>query len=166
MINTSKNFFAIDFVNKTITGSKANFSRAGKGMGAEYEELMTKMAAHPGYRLVEKKQKANRTKKTYHGLNFKFMETYISIQSNKDDLMARYEKAKEMARTCEKKVYPLVKEWFLNEFKAFDMEQAIEEIKGYRLDIINAVSDEIPEEENVFDPVIVTNAEQNSEMAS
>lgn len=34
--------FTIDFFNKTITGTKASFDKAGKGFGAEYEELTAK----------------------------------------------------------------------------------------------------------------------------
>lgn len=43
--------FTIDFFNKTITGTKASFDKAGKGFGAEYEELTAKMAAHPDFEL-------------------------------------------------------------------------------------------------------------------
>ena len=165
-MTNNKTFFAIDFVNKAITGSKASFKKASKGMGAEYEELKVKMAAHPKFSFVEKKQKVNDTKKTYHGLNFKFMETYISIQTNKDVLMARYRKAKELAKDSGKKVYPLVKEWFLNEFDGFDMDKANEAIKAYNLEIINAVSVEIHDIEGVPNTVIVTSQEKNLENAS
>lgn len=54
--------FTIDFFNKTITGTKASFDKAGKGFGAEYEELTTKMAAHPDFTLVIKEQKHKATK--------------------------------------------------------------------------------------------------------
>ena len=165
-MTNNKNFFAIDFVKKTITGSKASFKKASKGMGAEYEELKVKMAAHPKYSLVEKEQKSTDTKKTYHGLNFKFMETYISIQPNKNDLMVRYENAKSIAKSSNIKVYPLVKKWFLEEFDGFDMDKAFAAIINYNPNLINAVSSVANDEKNALGNVIVTNQEKNLEKAS
>ena len=147
-IMTTKTYFTLDFAAKTITGTKATFARAGKGTGAEYNELVAKMAAHPGFTLVEKAQKSKSTKETYDGLKFDFMERYISIQINKDDLMARYEEAKIMAKSHGTKTYPLVKKWFLETFKEFTMEKAKKEIEAYYIAQINSVSSAAADEEN------------------
>ena len=145
---TTKTYFTLDFAAKTITGTKAAFARAGKGTGAEYDELTAKMAAHPDFTLVVKEQKSNSTKETYNGLKFDFMERYISIQFNKDDLMAKYNRAKEIAKTQGTKTYPLVKKWFLAEFAGFTMEKAKEEIIAYNIAQINSVSCAAVNEEN------------------
>lgn len=148
MTNSKTVRFTLDFVAKTITGTKASFDKAGTGDGDEYLELVTKLAAHPDFTLVVKKNKPTSTKNTYHGLNFSFMEEYISIQTNAADLMRRYEAAKKMAKDRGTKVYPFTKMWFLKEFEGFDIEKAKENINAYRMAEINAVptSETTPED--------------------
>lgn len=131
--------FTIDFFNKTITGTKASFDKAGKGFGPEYEELTVKMAAHPDFTLVikEQKHKATKAKRTYDGLDFSFMEAYIGTLENAKDMMAEYKAVKQMAEKHETKVYPLTKKWFLDNFGSkedgFDMAAAKERITNFRL---------------------------------
>ena len=133
--------FTIDFFNKTITGTKASFNKAGKGVGAEYEELAAKMAAHPGFELVvkEQKHKSTKAKRTYDGLDFDFMEAYIEMQNDAQKLKSEYESVKQMAVNCGSSKYPLTKKWFLAKFgtedQPFDMEQARKEIADYRIQL-------------------------------
>ena len=63
--------FTLNFFDKTITGTKASFNKANKGFGPEYEELTSKMAAHPDFTLVVKEQKTKTTKakRTYEGMD-------------------------------------------------------------------------------------------------
>ena len=91
--------FTIDFFKQTITGTKASFAKAGKGFGPEYEELTAKMAAHPTFTLTvkEQKHKATSAKKTYEGMDFKFMEDYIATFENAT-LAHEYESVKEKVR--------------------------------------------------------------------
>lgn len=138
--NEKKNVrFTIDFVKKTITGTKASFNKAGKGYGPEYEELASKTAAHPEFKLVIKEQKKHSTKvkRVYDGLDFSFMEDYISIKSNADILMKEYEAVKQKADEASTKKYPLTKKWFLRTFgteeNPFDMELARKEISDFRI---------------------------------
>lgn len=140
MKNSKTVHFPINFVDKTITGTKTSFAKASKGYGEEYDELAAKIAKHPRFALVVKETQTKSTKTTYHGLNFDFMEEYISIQSNAKELMKKFEAAKKMAKDRGKKVYPFTKMWFLKEFKGFDIEKAKEEINAYRMAEINAVS--------------------------
>ena len=132
-------YFPIDFINKTITGTKASFKKASKGYGPEYEELAAKMAAHPDFELVikEQKHKATKAKRTYEGLDFPFMEAYILTQSDSDALMAEYKSVKAMAKSCGSNVYALTKKWFLGTFateeEPFDMAEAREAINAYRI---------------------------------
>ena len=141
-MNTNKNMnvrFTIDFINKSIIGTKSSFNKAGKGFGAEYEELAAKMAAHPDFKLVEKEQKhkSTKAKRTYDGLDFDFMEAYIEIQPASEKLKNEYESVKQMAANCGTSKYPLTKKWFLGKFgtedQPFDMEQARKEIADYRI---------------------------------
>ena len=59
----------------------------------------------------------------YKGLDKAFIEKYISIQTNANELNKQYAKAAEMGK------FPLVRKWFLNTFKNFDMETAKKEIE-------------------------------------
>lgn len=130
--------FTIDFFNKSITGTKASFDKAGKGFGAEYEELTAKMAAHPDFelRVKEQKVKTTRSKRTYEGMDYKFMEDYIATFEDAS-MVKEYEAVKQMAADCGTKAYPLTKKWFLDKFgteaEGFDMAAAKERITNFRL---------------------------------
>ena len=131
--------FAIDFPGKQIIGTKASFSKASKGFGPEYEELATKVAAHPDFELVvkEPKHKINRAKRSYDGLDFKFMEDYISTFVDAAAWSKKYEAVKQMAKDCGNPTYPLTKKWFLKNFgseeEGFDMVAAKERIANFRI---------------------------------
>ena len=135
---TSSVRFTINFFNKTITGTKASFNKAGKGFGPEYEELTSKMAAHPDFTLVVKEQKTKTTKakRTYEGMDYKFMEDYIATFED-ETMVKAYKAVKQMAEDCGTKAYPLVKKWFLSKFSdmegGFDMEAAKKDISDYRI---------------------------------
>ena len=86
--------------------------------------------------ITEKEIKKAEGKKTYEGLNKAFIEKYISIQSNADDLNKQYAKATEMGK------FPLVRKWFLNTFKNFNLEEAKMEIEQDALRKISAASAE------------------------
>jgi hypothetical protein len=131
-MNTNKNTarFIINFLNGTITGTKASFNKASKGAGPEYKELTEKIMAHPTFKLVVKEPKHTTTKekKTYDGLNFKLMEDYIAIQENSEQDEKEYEAVKKTAKNAGRSVYPLTKKWFLKKYKDFDVEEAKAEI--------------------------------------
>lgn len=135
---TSAVRFTIDFINTTITGTQASFNRASKGFGPEYEELTAKIAAHPTFKLTvkEQKHKATSAKKTYEGMDFKFMEDYIATFEDAT-LAHEYESVKEMAKKCGTKTYPLTKKWFLGKFSkmegGFDMDAARKDIANFRI---------------------------------
>lgn len=145
--------FTIDFFKKTITGTKASFDKAGKGISPIYEELAEKMNAHPTFKLKikEQKKKTRKPKRSYKGMDFEFMEMYISIQKNSERLMSEYKSVKAYAKKTKFSVYPFTKKWFLGEFdpdnEGFDMKKAIEEIKDAGMDyaILNAYEEETEE---------------------
>ena len=131
--------FTINFMTRSIIGTKASFDKASKGSGPIYEELADKIARHPDFALVikEQKAKASKAKTTYEGLNFAFMESYISIQKNGAQIMLEYKAVKKMAEDANRSVYPITKKWFLGEFSTeenpFDMEKAKKEISDYMI---------------------------------
>lgn len=131
--------FTIDFISKKIIGTQASFNKASKGTGEIYEELASKIARHPDFEVAVKEQKKHITKakRTYDGMDFKFMEAYIATQKIADQLMKEYKAVKKMAKASNTSVYPFTKKWFLGEFdpekKGFDMKKAIEEISSHRI---------------------------------
>lgn len=133
MKKTQNARFTLDFVNKSIVGSKASFKLARKGNGTEYEELAFLIARHPDFSIVEKSVKKSE-KNTYHGLNLAFMEEYINIQENASKLMDEYNSVKKLAKEAGRSVYPIIKKWFLNQFTEFDMTKAKEEIDQFIFD--------------------------------
>jgi len=153
---TSSVRFTINFFDKQIIGTKASFNKAGKGFGPEYEELAAKIAAHPDFELVvkEQKHKTTKSKRTYEGMDFKFMEDYIATFEDASMVKA-YEAVKQMAKDCGTKSYPLTKKWFLAKFSdmdgVFDMEAAKKDIANYRIakaqaSILEVVSEAAAEE--------------------
>ena len=130
--------FTLDFFKKTITGTKASFNKANKGFGPEYEELTAKMAAHPDFelRVKEQKTKTTKSKRTYEGMDFKFMEDYIATFEDVS-LAKEYEAVKQMAEDCGTKAYPLTKKWFLGKFSdmegGFNMDEAKKDIADFRI---------------------------------
>jgi len=134
MYNTEKMTarFTINFIDKTITGTKASFDKASKGYGPIYEELAAKMAAHPDFKPVIREQKKHTTKakETYYGLDDPFMKAYISIQETAEQDGAEYEAVKKAAKAAGRKVYPLAKKWFLNKYEGFNMKDAKEAISN------------------------------------
>lgn len=151
--NKNNGRFTIDFLNKTIWGTKASFDMAGKGISPMYEELVEKMNAHPTFVCKVKGQKKNtrKPKRTYNGMNFAFMEAYISLQKNSVILTKEYNSVKAYAKEQKLSVYPFTKKWFLGEFdpdnEGFDMKKAIEEITQDGIDkaVLNADEEETEE---------------------
>ena len=135
MSTTSRTYFTIDFLTKSIVGTKTSFDRASRGRGKEYNELMAKMTAHPNFGTAIKEQKIEKTKRTYSGMNFKFMIAYIRMQPDAEMLMKKYEAVKRQAQNNGAPVYPIVKKWFLKTFSTedapFDMAAAKEAISEY-----------------------------------
>ena len=133
---TMKNLFTVNFAENSIVASKTTLKKASVPNSAEYKALMKLMKKHPSLTITEKEIKKAEGKKTYEGLNKAFIEKYISIQSNADDLNKQYAKATEMGK------FPLVRKWFLNTFKNFNLEEAKKEIEQDALRKISAASAE------------------------
>ena len=117
------NTYKVDFVANTITITAAFAKAMNDPTSAEYKALMKLMKQNPTFTVAEKEIKKAEGKNTYKGLDKAFVEKYISIQDNADDLNKQYAKASEMGK------FPLVRKWFLNTFKNFDMAAAKEEIE-------------------------------------
>lgn len=117
-----KNLFTVNFAENAIVATKTTLKKASVPNSPEYKTLMKLMKQNPTFAVVVKEIKKAEGKKTYSGLNKDFIEAYISIQANADELKKQFEKASEMGN------FPLIRKWFLNTFKNFEMEEAKNEI--------------------------------------
>ena len=139
MTKTNKTYFTVNFFDSKISGTKASFNKASKGNGPAYEELAGLIAKHPEFELVikEPKQRINRAKRDYNGMDYDFIVSYIEIQPKATTLMAEYESVKKFAKENKMSVYPFVKKWFLGEFdpdkNGFNMAEAKKAISDYRM---------------------------------
>ena len=125
--------FTVDFAEKQIIGTVTSLNKAKYPGSDEYKELCELMDAHPRFKVTAKPVKENKSKQTYKALNFTFIEAYISIQSDKEQIMREFEAIKISAKNLGRSVYPDTKRWFIDRFssedKPFDMDEAAREIE-------------------------------------
>ena len=110
-----KQFFTIDFANKTISGSKNAFRKANDTSSREYAELSEKMARHPNFTIKEKEESqkaknAKEKKETYPGLNRKMIEDCVNLIANAD-LTLEYKATNKMNDNK----FTEIKKWFMKE---------------------------------------------------
>ena len=92
------NRFTVDFFTKKIIGTKASFDKARRYGSSEYKELCGLMSDNPDFEIVVKEIKQNKSKQSYKKLDFKFIESYISIQPDAEKIMREYEAIKISAK--------------------------------------------------------------------
>lgn len=131
-----KNLFAYDFTTNTYYASKTTLKKASNPNSAEYKALMKLMSQTPKPSVAEKYIKPAIGKDTHKGLTKKFIEAYISIQSNADDLRLQYENATRMGK------FSFVRKWLFDVFPNFNMETAREEIEKSKIAEIKSISAE------------------------
>ena len=108
--------FTLVFADKTIVGTKASFTKAGKGFGPVYDELVALMAKHPDFKCdVKEPKKPAKPKQTYAGMDVRFMLDYASAV-NQEEFRAEMEKVRNFVKDNGGSVYPTVKRMFLEHF--------------------------------------------------
>ena len=110
-----KTIFTLNFVNKSIVGTKSAIARANKCLEPEYSELCSLLEKHPTFNVEVKQIDKKKDKKTYHGLSFQAMKDFIATQENSKLMLAKFEKVMEVAEAKGAK-YPLTKKWFLKNY--------------------------------------------------
>ena len=142
-----KQFFTIDFANKTISGSKNAFRKANDTSSREYTELSEKMALHPKFtiKVKEESQKAKDAKdkkETYPGLNRKMIEDCVNLIAN-TDLTLEYKATNKMNDNK----FTEIKKWFIQYLK--DNNINYKELKeSVELTRLEKVKETIKAEEN------------------
>lgn len=121
-----KTIFTLNFVNKSIVGTKTAITRANKCLEPEYSELCALLEKHPGFKVEVKQIQQKKDKKTYNGLTFKAMKDYIATQQDSELMLIKFEKVMKLA-TAQGAKYPVTKKWFLNNYPDFTLASAYDE---------------------------------------
>lgn len=133
-----RNRFVVDFAENAIIATKTTLKRAGVPNSPEYKLLMKLMKQNPDFKVIEKEIKKSEGKTTYKGLSKAFIEKYLSIQENAEELSRQYNKTLELGK------FPQTRKWFLDTFKDFNMDEAKEEIDAAFIKQIKTDAEEKP----------------------
>ena len=155
-----KNLFYVDIPNATIYASKTTLKKTRVPNSPEYNELVGLLTRHHNFKIVEKEIKKAKGKETYKGLTSDFIKQYISIQKNKETLEAQYKEAFKLGK------FPLVRKWFLDTFKNFDMEQAKAEIENVVLGEIRTITASTDANQTTTKPSLVSTLVEDQALAA
>ncbi len=103
-------FFKYDLINNTIIASAANIKKAGDPTSPQYKELCAMKKAQPSFSVAVKEIAKSKKKQTYSGLTMEAMRVFVEGRKN-EVAMAEFN------RLCAEASYPIVKSWFLSNYK-------------------------------------------------
>lgn len=113
-----KNTYKIDFVNNTLTMTKAFEDAASNPTSQEYKLLQQIRADFPGLTIIRKTRRAPKKARPTKNLTYANMEKYMSVFQNADELLAQFE----VVKTCsleQNSPYKFVREWFEAQFPKY-----------------------------------------------
>lgn len=113
-----KNTYKIDFVNNTLTMSKAFEEALNNPASQEYKLLKQLCADFPGLTIIRKTRRAPKKAHPTKNLTYKHMEQYMSVFQNADELLAQFE----VVKTCsleQPSPYKFVRDWFETQFPKY-----------------------------------------------
>ena len=111
---TMKTNIAVNHEKNTMSISNTFYKKACLYGTPEYYELRQAKIENPEMEIVFKSIR----KKTYTGLTFKVMKSYIEAQPNSEKQLKVFEAVKRIAEMKGSK-YPLTKKWFLNAYPEY-----------------------------------------------
>ena len=109
----------INHQTQTIELSKSFANKASKYGSEEYHALTSAQKDFPFYKTSITASAKRKTKDSYKGLTYEYMEQYIKKQENHEKKLAAFYtlRAKDIDKaTADPAHYTTVKRWFLNEF--------------------------------------------------
>ena len=109
-----KTNIGIDHDANTMSVSNTFYKKACLFGTPEYYELRQAMIENPEMKIAFKSIR----KKTYNGLTFTVMKSYIETQPNNEKQLKVFEAVKRIAEMKGSK-YPLTKKWFLNAYPEY-----------------------------------------------
>ena len=133
--------FVFDVISQTLTITAKFAKMMNDPQSDEYKLVQQFRKDFPNLTIAKKTHKSathytTKSKRTYEGMDFKFMEDYIATFEDVS-LAKEYEAVKQMAEDCGTKAYPLTKKWFLGKFSdmegGFNMDEAKKDIADFRI---------------------------------
>ena len=112
------NTYKIDFVNNTLTMSKAFEEALNNPASEEYKLFLQLRADFPGLTIIRKTRRAPKKARPTKNLTYKHMEQYMSVFKNADELLAQFK----VVKTCsleQPSPYKFVRDWFETQFKNY-----------------------------------------------
>ena len=113
-----KNTYKVDFVNNTLTMTKAFEDAASNPTSQEYKLLQQIRADFPGLTIIRKTRRAPKKARPTKNLTYKHMEQYMSVFQNADKLLAQFEVVKECSKQ-QPSPYKFVRDWFEAQFPKY-----------------------------------------------
>lgn len=113
-----KNTYKVDFVNNTLTISKAFEEAASNPASQEYKLLQQIRADFPGLTIIRKTRRAPKKARPTKNLTYANMEKYMSVFQNADELLAQFK----VVKTCsleQPSPYKFVRDWFETQFPKY-----------------------------------------------
>ena len=110
--------YKIDFVNNTLTMSKAFEEALNNPASEEYKLFLQLRADFPGLTIIRKTRRAPKKARPTKNLTYKHMEQYMSVFENADELLAQFE----VVKTCslgQSNHYKFVLDWFKKQFPKY-----------------------------------------------
>ena len=113
-----KNTYKIDFVNNTLTMTKAFEDAASNPTSQEYKLLQQIRADYPGLTIIRKTRRAPKKARPTKNLTYKHMEQYMNVFQNADKLLAQFEVVKKCS-LGQSNHYQFVLDWFKTQFPKY-----------------------------------------------
>ena len=113
-----KNTYKIDFVNNTLTMTKAFEDAASNHTSQEYKLLQQIRADFPGLTIIRKTRRTPKKARPTKNLTYANMEKYMGVFQNADELLAQFE----VVKTCsleQPSPYKFVRDWFEAQFPTY-----------------------------------------------
>ena len=113
-----KNTYKIDFVNNTLTMSKAFEEALNNPASEEYKLFLQLRADFPSLTIIRKTRRAPKKVRPTKNLTYKHMEQYMSVFQNADELLAQFKVVKECSQQ-QPSPYKFVLDWFKKQFPKY-----------------------------------------------
>lgn len=112
------NTYKIDFVNNTLTMSKAFEEALNNPASEEYKLFLQLRADFPGLTIIRKTRRAPKKARPTKNLTYKHMEQYMSVFQNADELLAQFKVVKKCSQQ-QPSPYKFVLDWFKAQFPKY-----------------------------------------------
>ena len=115
-----KNTLKLNHANRTIVMDRTFAKFAANTMSTEYAHLQAVRQDYPNYTVTQRQIKRNKTKESYRGLTYEYMEDYILRHESEENALAIIKEFNELRTIskCHKQGlrYPTIKRWFLEKY--------------------------------------------------